>query len=152
MAFNIKTLAECIGISANAMLAEVEKLNFRYELGITSSELTRNQYDVLRSLLDPDYMVKMMLKTHGDRKYDYKSSPDYVHIREWIPGNNLNGCSTKDIKQMLPDHIRSRGHQLISCAMREAGYTSKVVMLDNGKQGRRWYSDTAWQQDTPSFF
>lgn len=151
MAFNLETLAESIGIDVNDMLVEIERLNFKYNLGITSTELTRNQYDVIRSLHDPDYMVKVMLKTRGDRKYDYKSSPDYVHIREWMVGNNLNGFSTKDVKQMLPDHINSRGHQLIGCAMREGGYTSKVVILDNGKQGRRWYSDGLYA-DTPSFF
>lgn len=152
MALNTRILAEQLNISANTMLVEVERLNSKYQLGITSSELTRNQYDVLRSLLDPDYLVKRMLDTESDTKYNFTSNPDHTLLLEWIPDNNLNGCSTKDIKHMLPDHIESRGHQIISSAMRKAGYTSKVVVLDSGKQGRRWFNKTQPEQDTPSFF
>lgn len=150
MAFNLETLADNIGINKNDMLVEIERLNFKYNLGITSADLTRNQYDVIRSLHDPDYMVNVMLKTRGDRKYDYKSSPDYIHVREWMIGKNLNGQSTKDVKQMLPEYVKSRGHQLIGCAMREGGYTSKVVIISKGKQGRRWYSEGLYTDD-PSF-
>lgn len=152
MALNIRTLAEQLDMDQNQMLVEMERLNLRYNLGITSSELTRDQYDIVRSALDIDYMVKRMLNTKSDRKYDYTSNPDYTLLLEWIPDNNLNGCSTKDIKHMLPDYIESRGHQIISSSMREAGYTSKVVVLDTGKQGRRWFNKAQPEQDTPSFF
>ena len=148
MTLNTRTLADHLNFGPNRILVEVERLNLKYDLGITSTELTRNQYDVLRSLLDPDYLVKILMKTKIDRKYDYTRNTDYSLLLEWITMVDLEGYSTKEVKDVIPDYIRSRGHQIVGATMRAAGYKSSVDVLDNGKQGRRWHKAVS----TPSFF
>jgi len=142
---NIKILAEQLGIADYLdLVVRVEVLNREYKLGLSSSEFTRAQYDTVRSLLDPVYLVKLLNTGNSDRKYDYTSTPDFPHIDQWVSDNILNGFSTADIKHSLPDHITHRGHQVIASVMRSNGYESKVVTLDTGGQGRRWFNDETW--------
>lgn len=148
---NIDVLAEDVGMTAVDLLPIVTKYDNQYNLGIDSvRSFTKQQYKVLRSLLDPDYMVRVLLdKEHA---YDYSGTPGYDAISNWITGKDLNGLSTKEIKQKAEGRAVHCGPQALSAAMRNKGYTSKVIYLDTGKQGRRWFKDVVTTEDTPSFF
>jgi len=137
---NITTLAEKLNIETGQLLINANNLNSKYKLGITGfDDLTRTQYDIIRASLDTDHLVHLLKGDKRGGTYNYQNTPDYVDLHKWVEDLDLNSFSTKDIKESLPDHITHRGHQVIAAAMRANGYESKVVILDNGKQGRRWH-------------
>ena len=138
---NITLLSKQLNIESGQMLIKANNLNIKYELGITDfNNITRTQYDIIRASLDTMYLVQLLNGDKRGGKYNYQNAPDYLDLQQWVGDYDLDGCSTKDIRQSLPDYIRSRGHQTIAAAMRTAGYESRVVILDNGKQGRRWFN------------
>ncbi|AUR93235.1 hypothetical protein NVP1185O_48 [Vibrio phage 1.185.O._10N.286.49.C2] len=151
---SIEKLADQLRIDEHSLLALITKLNDKHDIGIEdTSKLTPTQHNTIRSLLDPDFLVKFMI---GDvpesNRYNYSRSPGYQQLERWIAENNLNGYSTKEVKAAMTQDTKFFGPQTIAAAMKANGYSIRVVVLDNGKQGRRWYNDELWQQDTPSFF
>lgn len=149
---NINELSKQLKMETEDLLVMVTRLNLKHKLGIDDfSEMTRPQYDVIRSLLDADYLVKLIMVSKTDRKYNYQKTQGYVDLQQWISENNLNEFSTKDVKQSLPEPAANCGMQNIAAAMRAAGYESRVIYLDNGKQGRRWFNDALWSKPEVSF-
>lgn len=147
-------LADQLQIDEHSLLALIAKLNDKHDIGIEdTSKLTPTQHNIVRSLLDPDFLVKFLIGDAPEsNRYNYSRSPGYQQLERWIAESNLNGYSTKDVKEATPEGANFYGPQTIASAMKANGYSIRVVMLDNGKQGRRWYNDELWQQDTPSFF
>ena len=136
---DIKELAATINRNPFELLIEVERLNSDHQLGITNfADLTRTQYDIIRASMDTAYLVTLFDGDKRGGKYNYQSTLNYADINTWVGDIDLDGFSTADIKESLPDHITHRGHQVIAAIMRSNGYESRVVVLDNGKQGRRW--------------
>lgn len=148
---HINDLAGQLGMDVNDLLAKASKLNSEYELKIKDfAHLSRIQYDLIRCALDTKYMVKLIRGGSHGGKYNYESTPSYLDLEKWITENNLNGKGTLEIQEMLPDFITHRGSQTIAAAMKANDYYNRVVMLDSGKQGRRWFKDEMWK-DEPSF-
>lgn len=151
---DIDILAKDLNMTAADLLTYVEQYNNKYDLGIESYHaLTSKQYNVLRALLDKDYLVRLLL----DRKA-YDSTPGYMTVRHWISDKDLNGLSTKEVKKMVGAPAVHLGPQAISAAMRANGYKIRVVYLEGGSQGRRWFKETMLTSEdtipsnTPSFF
>lgn len=148
---NIDILAEQLGMKPVDLLPIITKYDNQYNLGIdTVRSFTKQQYKVLRSLLDPDYLVRVLLDK--ENAYDYSNTPGYETMSKWVAGKDLNGLSTKEIKKMAEGRAVYCGPQALAAVMRDKGYTSKVIYLDTGKQGRRWFKDIVPTEDTPSFF
>lgn len=148
---NIDILAEELGMTPVDLLPIVTRYDNQYNLGIKSVRaFTRIQYQVIRSLLDPDYLVRTML--NKDKAYDYSGTPGYEAMRKWVAGKDLNGLSTKEIKQKAEGRAVHCGPQALSAVMKAGGYVNRVIYLDTGKQGRRWFKETPVTEDTPSFF
>lgn len=143
---DINTLAEQLDTDVSTLLSHITDLDRTYDLGITDVyNLTRKQYEIIRSVYDVAYLVRLLKGGKSDRKYDYRNTPDYHDLCDWIKVNNLHCTSTKEIQSKLPSHICSRGKQTIACAMRAEGYETKVMYLGDGKQGRRWVNhNTLW--------
>lgn len=149
---NITLLSEQIKMNAPDLLVVVTQLNMKHKLGVEDfSNLTDRQYNTIRALLDPVYLVKLLGCGKSDRKYNYHYTPSYAHIEQWISERDINGVSTKEIQDQLPDFVTQRGHQVVGAAMRAAGYESRVIVLDTGKQGRRWFNDVLLSKPEPSF-
>lgn len=136
---NIHILSKQLGIEVNELLIKCSKINLKYDVGVENFlDLTRTEYDILRSLLDPNYMVKLFKGSKNGAKYNYSDSIFYEDISNWITKQNLENCSTKDIKNLIPGHLNSIGVQALAAAMKLNGYFNEVVSLGDGKQGRRW--------------
>ena len=138
---NISTIAEKLNMDQGSLLVEINRLNTSYDLGISDNyNLTNIQYNIIRASMDTRYLVTLLGATPSNQKNNYNNSHDYVAIMEWVGDYDLNNYSTKDIKHSLPSHISNKSQQAIASVMKSSGYESRVVILDNGKQGRRWFN------------
>ena len=144
---NIQLLSEKLGFTVSDMLAKVTYINATHKLGITDvNDMTRTQYDIIRATFDTNYLVKLLNGDKRGGKYNYQNTPGYIDMEEWVSSQNLNNFSTKQVMQSLPVHVTGQGMPAVAAAMKYSGYESRVMMLDNGKQGRRWFKDELWDQ------
>ena len=151
---DIQILSKQLSIEPNELMTKMSKLNLEFNLGIKDfDKLTRTQYDIIRSAFDMKYMVNLFKGAKVGAKYNYANSMFHGEVSDWIATQDLRDCSTNQIKAMLPDEMKTIGKQALASAMRVNDYYSKVVYLGNGKQGRRWFNDNMWQQQTdePTF-
>lgn len=136
---SIEELSVVLNIELGEMFVKATKLNKDHNLGIENYyNITRTQYDVIRSVFDTGYLVSLLQGEKSDRKYSYNKSPEWRDLVAYLSEYDLNGFSTADIKQTFPNHLKRCGTQTVAAAMRSIGYESKVMYLENGKQGRRW--------------
>ena len=137
---SIETLSVALNIELGEMFVKATALDKKYNLGIIDFyKLDRMQYDVLRSALDLDYMVSLIRGEPSETKYNYSRTPVWRDLVAHLSDYDLNEFSTKDIKATLPKHLSKCGMQTVAAAMRSLGYENKMVYLDKGKQGRRWF-------------
>jgi len=138
---DITTLADKLGMEQGALLIEIDRLNTLHDLGISDCyNLTHVQSNIIRASIDTYYLVTLLGATPSNQKNNYNNSHDYIAIKDWVGEYDLNNYSTQDIKQALPVHIVNKCQQAIASVMKSSGYESKVVILDSGKQGRRWFN------------
>ena len=144
---NIKLLSEKLNIELGEMLVKVTCFDATHKLGITDvNDMTRTQYDIIRASLDTNYLVKLLNGDKRGGKYNYQNTPGYIDMEEWVSSQNLNNFSTKQVIESLPEHITGQGMPAVAAAMKYSGYESRMMGLDNGKQGRRWFKDELWGQ------
>lgn len=131
-------LAKHLNINAADLLVTASQMNVKYDLGIDDlTDLTQVQYNIIRSSLDTDFMVQLMRGDKTDRKYNYTKSPAYLDLLTYLSDNDVNGCSTEDVSKRY--NGPECGKQTVAAAMRASGYESKMVYLEGGGQGRRWF-------------
>jgi hypothetical protein len=136
---NIDELSGQLKINPADLSVVVTRLNVKHKLHITDfGDMTTKQYQILRALLDEQFLVNLIGRGSSNRKYSYNHVANYPHVQTWISQqSDLDGTSTRAIKGRLPSFMKV-SDQVLAAAMREAGYISVLKRLDGGKQGRRW--------------
>ena len=129
---DIKTLSQQTGVSEQELTLLINELNESHNLHIPDT-FTKGQYDILRSLLDSDYLIKRIKSLSPRSNFALPTVLD-----KWIRVNDLSGLSTRDIEDMAHGGPY-KGLKQVSRAMRENGYESKVIYLGGDMQGRRWF-------------
>lgn len=141
----LEKLAKELRMSRRGLIEYISKLDAEVDLKITDIDnLNCHQYDMIRCSLDMQYLNKRLskLKPRGVEKgytYDYSKAAGFNDLVNWIHTNDLNGFSTKDVRNCAPSTLPYFGAQVIATAMKKVGYTNKVIALEAGKQGRRWF-------------
>lgn len=150
MKIQFERIATQLQVDVGYLIDKATKINDRHQLGIYNFDsVTATQYDIIRSLLDEDYLVRMLGKGNSDRKYKYNSVPGYNALEEWLEQQgDMTNMGTRYLQSILPSHIETRGQQVISTAMRDLGYSIRRIVID-GKVARRWYKRA--YQTPPSF-
>lgn len=145
------TLVKQLGIDQNDLVIKVSQMNLDFDLGIKDfNNLTRTQYDIVRSALDVKYMVKMFKGGKVGVKYNYMNTAFFADVDDWMTGKEFNCKSSKEIKEMLPEHLRKISSQALAAILKSNGHFVKIVYLDTKKQGRRWFKKRD-EQPSPSF-
>lgn len=145
MDLTIEKLAQDLKLSNREMIDYINKTNVQFNLNIsTHDELSRYHYDIIRGSLDMGYMIKCMksVQRRGAKAgvaCNRTKVYGYSELMEHLGGLDLTNYSSTDIKQSLPDAVPNRSLQMIATVMRNMGYVNKTVILDGGKQGRRWF-------------
>lgn len=148
---DVETLSIELGMDLHTMMTKVSEMNLKHDLRIEdTTQLTRTQYDIIRSAFDTGYLVSLLKGDKRGGKYNYTNSHGYIDAMDWIHQNNLSGKSLKEVGELLPPTLKSVGRQTLAAAMKASGYVSRVVTLENGIQGRRWFDNKSWG-DGPSF-
>lgn len=136
---NLNCLATDVNMSQHDVMLKIVKLcDILQREPPTFHRFSRKEYDLFRAYIDPAYLAHLIC---GDRKRKYNGNRYYTNVVEHIRKVDFSGCSTADVASSLDVHIAAKvGVQTVAAAMREAGYTSRMVTLDtSGRQGRRWF-------------
>lgn len=134
------TIVKQLGIDRNDLLVKVSQMNLEFDLGIKELDnLTRTQYDIVRSALDLKYMVKLFKGGKVGAKYNYVNTAFFADVDDWMTGKEFNCKSSSEIKEMLPEHLRKISNQALAAILKSNDHFVKITYLKNGKQGRRWF-------------
>ena len=136
---NITKLTQQLGIDEDEILRLIAELNQKYNLEIPQSgELITLHYNIIRSLLDHNYMIRMMLKSYPTKYVEAEAGPvESAVFNEWASRVNLSGFSSKEIGAKAAGGPY-KNMQQVARMMRANGYESEVIYLGRDHQGRRW--------------
>jgi hypothetical protein len=147
MDLTVDRLAKDLKLSKRELLDYIVKMDAQYNLNLSNYyELNRYHYDFIRASLDTRYLLECLksVKRRGSKPgemCDRTKVRGYSELFDHLMGFDLDEFSTADIRASLPDNLSHCSQQMIATAMRNLGYTNKTVVLDNQKQGRRWFKD-----------